>query len=280
MTFYKSLGLLGIAAVLFAAGAGAQNKVPGEGSVNLDVPYVPTPQNVVNRMLEMAQAGPDDIHYDLGSGDGRIVVTAVRDFKVKKGVGVDIDPVRIKEANQNAKNAAVTDRVTFLQTDLFQFDFTEASVLTLYLLPDVNLKLRPIMLNKMKPGTRVVSHAFTMGDWRPDNQNVIDGEALYFWMVPAKIAGGWEWKIGPDSYRIDLSQQYQAITGTLQGPAGQSQLLNTVLKGEEFRFDASVARNGLPVTLHFIGKLADGGLTGTIDFAGAQSTRITATPAK
>ena len=280
MTLLKSLGLLGIAALLFASGANAQAKYPAEGGVNLDVPYVPTPQNVVNRMLEMAQTGPNDIHYDLGSGDGRIVVTAARDFKVKKGVGVDIDPVRIKEANQNAKSASVTDRVTFLQTDLFQFDFTEASVLTLYLLPDVNLKLRPIILNKMKPGTRVVSHAFTMGDWRPDNQDVIDGEALYFWTVPAKIAGGWEWKIGADSYRVDLSQQFQVITGTMHGPGGQSQLLNTVVKGEDFRFDASVQRNGLPVTMHFVGKMADGNFTGTIDFAGAQSTKVTATRPK
>jgi len=265
---------LGIVALSFAFNAQAQN-FPGDGGVNLDVPYVPTAQAVVNRMLEMAGAGPNDIHYDLGSGDGRIVVTAVRDFKVKKGVGVDLDPVRIKEANANAQKANVTDRVTFLQTDLFKFDFSEATVLTLYLLPDVNLKLRPTILN-MKPGTRVVSHAFTMGDWRADNQDTVDGETLYFWTVPAKIAGTWEWKVGQDSYRVELSQQYQVITGTLYGPGGQSQLLNTVLKGEDFRFDASVPRGAAPVTMHFGGKVTGDTLTGTVDFAGAQATKITA----
>lgn len=280
MTLRHKFGLLGLVALFVATGASAQPRFPGEGGVNLDVPYVPTAQKVVNRMLEMAQAGPNDIHYDLGSGDGRIVVTAARDFKVKKGVGVDIDPVRIKEANANAKSANVTDRVTFHQTDLFAFDFTEASVLTLYLLPDVNIKLRPTILDKMKPGTRVVSHAFTMGDWRPDNQDTIEGEALYFWVVPAKISGGWEWKIGSDSYRIELSQQYQVITGTMFGPGGQSKLLNTVLKGEDFRFDASVPRGSAPVVMHFVGKVGPAGLTGTIDFAGAQSTQITATRAK
>jgi SAM-dependent methyltransferase len=281
MTFHKSLGLLGIAASFLALSAvdtGAQ-PYPGEGGVNLDVPYVPTAQAVVNRMLEMAQTNSEDIHYDLGSGDGRIVVTAARDFKVKKGVGVDIDPVRIEEANANARNANVTDRVTFHNTDLFNFDFTEATVLTLYLLPDVNIKLRPAILN-MKPGTRVVSHAFTMGEWRPDNQDTIEGEALYYWMVPAKISGAWEWTIGQDNYRIDLTQQYQVITGTLHGPNGQSQLLNTVLKGEDFRFGASVPRGGLPVTMHFVGKITDDKLVGTIDFAGQQSTQITATRTK
>ncbi len=287
MTLRLKFGWLGIAALLVAFGANlvtfganAQSKFPGEGGVNLDVPYVPTAQGVVNRMLEMAQAGPNDIHYDLGSGDGRIVVTAARDFKVKKGVGVDIDPVRIKEANANAKSAGVTDRVTFLQTDLFKFDFSEASVLTLYLLPDVNLKLRPTILNALKPGTRVVSHAFTMGDWRPDNQAAVESEALYFWVVPAKVSGGWEWKIGSDNYRLDLSQEFQVVTGMLQGPGGQSKLLSTALKGEDFRFDASVPRGGAPVVMHFVGKLSGNTLTGAIDFAGTQRSQITATQAK
>ena len=280
MTLRHTLGLLGIAAWFVACGAHAQPKFPGEGGVNLDVPYVPTPQAVVNRMLEMAQTGPNDIHYDLGSGDGRIVVTAARDFKVKKGVGVDIDPVRINEANVNAKIAGVTDRVTFFKTDLFAFDFTEATVLTLYLLPDVNVKLRPTILDKMKPGTRVVSHAFTMGDWRPDNQDVVQGEALYFWTVPAKVTGAWEWKIGADNYRIDLAQQYQVVTGTLHGPSGEAPIMNAILKGDDFRFDASVPRSGASVVMHFVGKASSTALSGSIDFAGAQRTQITATQAK
>lgn len=277
MTFHKSLATLGCAALLFASAAGAQNKFPGEGGVNLDVPYVPTAQNVVNRMLEMAQAGPNDIHYDLGSGDGRIVVTAARDFKVKKGVGVEIDPVRIKEANANARSANVADRVTFMQTDLFKFDFTEASVLTLYLLPDVNLKLRPTILDRMKPGTRVVSHAFTMGDWRPDNQDTVDGETLYFWVVPAKVGGSWEWKVGNDTYRADLTQMYQVVTGTVHAPGGQQAMItNSVLRGENFRFDAQVNHGGAPVTMHFVGKVAGAQIGGAVDFGGKDMARITA----
>ena len=268
---YRGLGALLPLLLLWAAGANAQNT----GTLNLDVPYVPTPQNVVNRMLQMAETDANDIVYDLGSGDGRIVVTAARDFKVKKSIGVEIDPVRIAEAN--AKAAGVTDRVKFLQTDLFKFDFSEASVLTLYLLPDINMLLRPIILDNLRPGTHVVSHSFTMGDWEADKQEIVEGEALYLWFVPAKIAGSWEWKIGADNYRVDLVQKHQVITGTLHGPGGDSALVNTALKGEELKFAASVPRRGVPILMHFSGKADKTGLTGTVDFAGAQQTQVTAT---
>lgn len=277
MMMRRHFGVLAAAALLLSGSVSAQVKFPGDGNVNLDVPYVPTPQPVVNRMLQMGQATANDIHYDLGSGDGRIVVTAARDFKVKKGVGVDIDPVRIREANANAKAAGVTDRVTFMQTDLFKFDFTEASILTLYLLPDVNLKLRPIILDKMKPGTRIVSHAFTMGDWRPDSQEVAEGEALYYWMVPAKVAGGWDWRLDNTPYHVDLSQHFQVITGTLRGPNGQSNLRNAVLKGEELRFEVSVPRGGVPTTVSFVGKVTGNMLTGAMDMGGGQRAQINAT---
>ena len=280
MTFTMRFDWIGLAALLCTSSAYAQTKAPTENTVNLDVPYVPTPQHVVNRMLQIAETGPNDIHYDLGSGDGRIVITAVRDFGVKKGIGVEIDPIRIMEANTNAQAAGVTDRVKFFQTDLFAFDFTEASVLTLYLLPDINLKLRPTILDKLTVGTRVVSHAFTMGDWRPDNQEVVEGEALYLWVVPQKIAGGWDWKTGQDSYHVDLMQQFQVITGTLRGPTGQAMLLNTVLRGDNLKFDASVQRDGNPVVFHFVGKANGNTLAGTVDFAGTQSAQITATRAK
>jgi hypothetical protein len=280
MILRRHLGLLGIAALFAAFNANAQSKFSGDGGISLDVPYVPTGQAVVNRMLEMAQTGPNDIHYDLGSGDGRIVVTAARDFKVKKGVGVDLDPVRIKEANANAISAKVQDRVTFLQTDLFKFDFTEATVLTLYLLPDVNLKLRPTILDKMKPGTRVVSHAFTMGEWKPDQQESVDGESLYFWIVPAKVDGIWEWKVGQEGYRVELLQDFQMLAGTLSGPGGQAKLINSVVKGEDVRFDASIARGGSPVVMHFTGKVSGSTITGTVDFAGAQKTPVTLTRVK
>src|SRR5688572_33054288 len=155
----------------------------------LDVPYVPTPQSVVDAMLSLAAVNKDDVVYDLGCGDGRIVITAAKKYGAR-GVGIDIDPERIKEANASAKEAGVSDRVKFIEQDLFQTDFKEASVVTLYLLPDINLKLRPKLLSELKPGTRVVSHAFGLGDWDPIRTETIDtgtGEHLvFYWVVPPK----------------------------------------------------------------------------------------------
>jgi len=155
-----------------------------------DVPYVPTPQPVVDEMLRLANVTKDDIVYDLGCGDGRLVITAVKKFGARRGVGVDIDPQRIRESNENARAAGVTDRVKFLEQDLFETDFKEATVVTLYLLPQVNLRLRPKLLSDLKPGTRIVSHAFDMGDWKPEKVVTVEpgGQTLYFWTVPAKGA--------------------------------------------------------------------------------------------
>lgn len=153
--------------------------------LDLDVPYVPTPQRVVDGMLALAEVGEDDVVYDLGCGDGRIVITAAKKYGAS-GIGVDLNPERISEANANAKEAEVEDRVTFHEGDLFDFDFSKASVLTLYLLPDVNLKLKPKILDEMKPGSRVVSHAFSMGDWEPDEQITVDGKNIFLWTVPEK----------------------------------------------------------------------------------------------
>ncbi len=150
----------------------------------LDVPYVPTRHTVVEAMLNMANVKAGDVHYDLGCGDGRIVIAAAK--RGAKATGVDIDPQRIKEANENAREAGVTDQVTFIEGNLFDMDFSDATVLTLYLLPDVNLKLRSKILNDLKPGTRIVSHAFDMGDWVPDDSVVVDGSRIYFWTVPAR----------------------------------------------------------------------------------------------
>ncbi|AFY50637.1 Putative RNA methylase family UPF0020 [Nostoc sp. PCC 7524] len=151
-----------------------------------DVPYVPTPQPVVDAMLEVAKVNKDDVLYDLGSGDGRIVNTAAQKYGTR-GVGIDIDPERVQEANANAQKAGVTDRVKFIQQDLFNTDLSEATVVTLYLLPDINLKLRPKLFKELKPGTRVVSHAFDMGDWKPDKTLQVDGKTIYYWVIPEEI---------------------------------------------------------------------------------------------
>ena len=153
-----------------------------------DVVYVPTPQAVVDRMLAISKVNSKDVLYDLGSGDGRIPITAARKFGIR-ATGIDINPQRIKEANANAKTAGVTDRVRFLNQDLFQSKFSDATVVTLYLLPELNVKLRPQLLSQLKPGTRIVSHAFDMGDWKPDRTEQVQANGqtntIYFWTVPA-----------------------------------------------------------------------------------------------
>lgn len=150
-----------------------------------DVPYVPTSNEVVDAMLELAKVGKNDVVYDLGCGDGRIVIAAARKYGAT-GTGIDINPHRIREARQNARQVGVADKVKFVEGDLFQSDFSEASVVTLYLLPAVNLKLRPILLKQLKPGTRIVSHAFDMGDWKPEQKLAVDGTTIYLWTVPEK----------------------------------------------------------------------------------------------
>jgi hypothetical protein len=152
-----------------------------------EVPYVPTHEKIVAEMLKVAKVGKNDVLYDLGSGDGRIIITAAKKFGTR-GVGVDIDPVRVKEARENAAKAGVTDRVKFLQQDLFETDIREATVVTLYLLPEVNLRLRPKLLSELKPGTRVVSHNYDMGDWTPLKtlqMQVPEEHTIYYWVVPS-----------------------------------------------------------------------------------------------
>lgn len=151
-----------------------------------DVVYVPTPPEVVDKMLELAKVGKNDILYDLGSGDGRIPITAAKRFGTQ-GVGIDIDPQRIKEANANAQKEGVTDKVKFLQQDLFKTDFSKATVVTLYLLPELNVKLRSQLFQQLKPGTRIVSHAFDMGDWKPEQTVNVNGKTVYYWTIPKQI---------------------------------------------------------------------------------------------
>lgn len=169
-----------IVAALFAA-CGATAAAAREP----DVIYLPTPQDLVEDMLRLADVKRGDVLYDLGSGDGRIAVTAARKYGIR-AVGIDIDPERIREAHANAKRKGVAKLVTFRQQDLFTADFREATVVTLYLLPDLNLKLRPQLLRQLRPGTRVVSHQFDMGDWKPDKTLESSGRTVYFWVIPAR----------------------------------------------------------------------------------------------
>ena len=148
-----------------------------------DVIFVPTPPEVVQAMLKVAKVGPGDIVYDLGSGDGRIPIAAVKDFGAARATGIDIDPQRISEAEANRKQSGVADRVRFLNQDLFTTNISEATVVTLYLLPSLNLKLMPKLKAELKPGTRIVSHAFDMGDWAPEQKLDVNGRSVYFWTI-------------------------------------------------------------------------------------------------
>lgn len=203
---------------------------------SLDVPYVPTPDRVVARMLEMADVKPGDTVIDLGSGDGRIAIAAVRDRNADLALGIDLDPERVREAEANAKAAAVSDRVTFEQGDLFKKDISNATVLTMYLLPRVNLRLRPVILDTLAPGTRVVSHAFSMDDWQADRSDYVSGTFVYLWIVPAKVEGRWEID-GPDGqFTVELQQQYQHVNGIAHSGGLQSSVSGS-MEGEVLRFE-------------------------------------------
>lgn len=234
---------------------------------NLDVPYVPTPQPIVDEMLRLANVQKDEMVYDLGCGDGRIVITAAQKYGAK-GIGVDLDPERIADSNKNAQTANVTDKVKFVQGDLFKMDFKDADVLMMYLLPEVNLRLRPKILNDLKPGTRVVSHAFDMKEWEPDERSNPMGARVYLWIVPAKLEGTWVWDDSGTARELVLTQEFQKVNGTLGGAA----IANAKLKGADLEFQ--VTQDG--VTKTYKGKVArPGEIEGTVG-AGETNTPWTA----
>ncbi|MCD0504642.1 methyltransferase domain-containing protein [Bordetella petrii] len=226
----QALAALAAAAAVAAAPTWAQTD-----PVRLDVPFVPTPEDAVARMLEMGDVGPEDTVIDLGSGDGRIAIAAVRDRKARQATGIDIDPERIAEARGNAKKAGVQDRVRFVQQNLFETDISKATVLTMYLLPDVNLKLRPRILSDLAPGTRVVSHAFTMDDWESDDYQSVDGRSLYLWIVPAKVAGTWQIEHPGGPITVQMSQHFQKVTATARRHDAQLGVSQALLRGDRLR---------------------------------------------
>ncbi len=182
-TLPRVIAAAGLAVFLCATAATAQTAAPAATEPRRpDVIFVPTPEDVVDEMLKVANVTGKDVLYDLGSGDGRIPITAAKKFGTR-GLGIDIDPERIKEANENLKKSGVGDKVKFIQGDLFQQDLSQATVITLYLLPALNLKLRPALL-KLKPGTRIVSHDFDMGDWKPEKTVKVGTRSVFFWTVP------------------------------------------------------------------------------------------------
>jgi len=205
----------------------------------LDAPYVATDYEVVDAMLAMAEVRPDNVVIDLGSGDGRILIAAARSHGAR-GLGVDIDPARIRESTANAQAAGVTSRVTFRRENLFQTPLRDADVLTLYLAPDVNLRLRPRILAEMRPGTRVVSHDFDMGDWRWDRRQRVGSATIYLWIVPARIAGRWTVTADGRTATLDLEQRYQQVDGTASAGGGTSRVEQGRMTGDQVRFIADL----------------------------------------
>lgn len=245
------------AAVLIAVTASAQD---APRRPNLDVPYVPTRPVVVDAMLQAGEVGPKDFLIDLGSGDGRIPVTAAKRFGTT-GVGVDLNPERIKEARANAANSKVEGKVTFIEGDLFKADLSKATVITLYLLPNVNLKLRPSLLD-LKPGTRIVSHDFDMGDWPSEQTREVQGSTVYRWTVPAKVDGAWI--VTPASKRrieVAFKQSYSKLEGTATVDGKATALQATRIKGAAVDFTVELPNKKLH---RFQGTLQpDGTLKGT-----------------
>jgi len=177
---WSALPLLGLT---FLCVASAQR--PGPREVQINAPYLATPPEVVTAMLQLAGVSGNDTVYDLGCGDGRIVIAAASAYGAR-GVGIDLNPNRIDEARANARSAAVSDLVRFEVNDLFDADIRNATVVAIYLLPDVNVRLRPRLLSELRPGTRIVSHSFGIGDWKPDKETTVAGERIYLWTVPQR----------------------------------------------------------------------------------------------
>lgn len=244
------------------------------------VPYVPTPYEVVDRMLEVGKVSKSDYLIDLGSGDGRIVVTAARKYGAR-GFGVDLNPTRIEEANENARKARVTDKVSFIEGDLFEADLSSATVITMYLLPRVNLDLRPRILD-LKPGTRIVSHDFSMDDWKPDLHEQLEvkrkyGESggvsdIYFWVVPAKVGGTWQSQLQvrgkPVDYTFAFDQKFQFASGSATVNGRSVPIRNAQLRGARLTFDFTANVDGAATKHAFDGTVAGDTITGTADLAG------------
>ncbi len=240
-----------LAASLLLAGSlhaqdGKKGYEPQVGQAGKDVIWVPTPDEVVDRMLRMAQVTPKDYVVDLGAGNGKIAIAAAKNFGARS-LGIEYNPDMAKHAQENVVKAGVAARAKVVQGDIFQSDFSSATVVTMYLLPGLNLKLRPQLLS-MKPGTRVVSHSFTMDDWEADESSSYDGRRAYFWVVPANVMGGWSLEGTGIKTTISIEQKYQKIEGFVDLPgAVQAGLRDARLSGFRIGFayvdNASVRRD-------------------------------------
>lgn len=242
----------------------------GADAQKRDVPYVPTPDEVVEKMLDAADVGPGDYVIDLGSGDGRIVIAAA-----KRGAfahGVDIDPQRIREANANAKEAGVEDKVVFVEGNIFETDFSQASVLTMYLLNSVNLKLRPKILEIMEPGTRVVSHSFNMNEWKADEQFSVNHSNIYYWEIPAKADGKWSWQADGKRFTMNVEQEFQEVDLDLKSGNSSLTVEESMLTGDRISFRAEDSSNG--DKYNFSGRIEDDRIAGLVQIHNGDKTTV------
>jgi SAM-dependent methyltransferase len=232
---------------------------PRVGQEGKDVVWVPSPQTVVNKMLDMAKVTPKDYVIDLGSGDGRTVITAAK--RGAKALGIEYNPDMVEVSNRNAAKEAVSDKATFVKADLFESDFSQATVITMFLLPDINLKLRPKILD-LKPGTRIVSNTFTMGEWTADETATVNDDCQSYctallWIVPAKVAGTWQLPQG----ELALKQTFQMISGTIRSGNVSTPITNGRLRGDQISFTAG----GAQYTGRVNGNVMEGNVKGGTD---------------
>lgn len=264
---------LAAAALLFLLPAAAQQKPyePQVGQAGKDVIWVPTPDEVVDRMLRMAQVTPNDLVYDLGAGNGKIAIAAAK--LGARAIGIEYNAEMAKHAQSNVVAAGVTAKARIMQGDIFATDFSQATVVTMYLLPALNMKLRPTLL-AMKPGTRVVSHSFTMEDWDADETSSMDGRRAYFWVVPANVNGGWALETGAEKNELVFEQRFQKIEGTIGLGHTQGGLRFARLSGANISFtwvdNSGVLRN-------YTGRVTGGRMEGSFRADNGTEGRWTAT---
>jgi len=237
---------------------------------DFNIPYVPTPASVVQKMLDIADVGPGDYLIDLGSGDGRIVIDAAKRGAV--GHGVEIDSELVRKAEENARNVHVDDKVMFLEEDVFKTDFSRASVVTIYLMNFINLELRPQLVEKLSPGTRVVSHSFDMKDWKPDKHVEESGHQIYYWVVPAAIEGEWQWEVSGKQFSMSVDQKFQEIELDMHTEGDSLEVKEQVLKGKRLNFTAIHPDSDLKYVYH--GEVKQGEIKGKVQIIGKNTETI------
>jgi precorrin-6B methylase 2 len=253
-------------------GSGDKVYTPQVGQAGKDVVWVPTPEALVEQMLRMARVTKNDFVIDLGSGDGRTVIMAAQKFGAR-AMGIEYNPDLVALSKRNAERAGLGDKVQFVHGDIFKTDFTKATVLTMYLLPGLNIKLRPQILD-MRPGTRVVSHAFNMEDWEPDQTATVEGRDAYLWIVPAKVQGEWTLSVpaggAEETWQVALKQEFQKLTGTARLGERSFPLADARMRGTEIRF-SFVDANG--AKREFVGRAQGDRLEGTTKAQGGATVK-------